>query len=77
MFDVQATSSFRAASVAEHVIARTNTQIRRRVQTVTCPIHGKTFPVSIRDLQIGVENDPCCKDGIDKALEWAVEDALR
>jgi hypothetical protein len=65
------------ASVARHVIARTNTQIRKRVRTITCPIHGRTFPVSVRDLQIGIEDEPCCKDGIDKALERAVEDALR
>jgi hypothetical protein len=77
VLDVQATSSFDAASVAGHVMARANSQIRRRVRTVTCLIHGRTFPVSVHDLQIGVEDEVCCKDGIHKALEQAVEDALR
>jgi hypothetical protein len=48
-----------------------------RVRTVTCRIHGKTFPVTVHDLRIGVEGERCCKDGIDQALERAVEDALR
>ncbi len=77
VFDVQATSSFDTLSVAGHVVARANDQIRSRVRSVTCRIHGRTFPVSVRDLEIGVEGEPCCKDGIDQALERAVEDALR
>ena len=77
VFDVQATSSFDAVSVARHVMARANTQIRWRVRTVTCLIHGRTFPVSVHDLRIGVDDEVCCKDGIDQALERAVEDALR
>ena len=77
VLDTEVTTSFDAPSVAGHVIARANDQIRRRVRTVTCLIHGKTFPVRVRDLQIGVDGDPCCKGGIDKALERAVEDALR
>ena len=76
-YDAQTTSSGGAVSVASHVIARANNQIRSRIRTVTCPIHGRTFPVRVRNLQIGVEAESCCKDGIDKALERAVEDALR
>ena len=77
VFDVQAASGLDTLSVAGHVVARANDQIRRRVRTVTCRIHGRTFPVSVRDLQIGVEGEPCCREGIDQALERAVEDALR
>jgi hypothetical protein len=77
VFDVQAASSFDTLSVAGHVVARANNQIRMRVRTVTCRVHGQTFPVRVRDLRIGVEGEPCCKDGIDQALERAVEDALR
>jgi hypothetical protein len=77
VLDVQAASSFDTLSVAGHVVARANTQIRMRVRTVTCRIHGKTFPVTVHDLRIGVEGERCCKDGIDQALERAVEDALR
>jgi hypothetical protein len=77
VLDVQAASSFDTLSVAGHVVARANNQIRMRVRTVTCRVHEQTFPVRVRDLRIGVEGEPCCKDGIDQALERAVEDALR
>jgi hypothetical protein len=77
VFDVEVTPRFDALSVAGHVIARANNQIRSRVRTVTCLIHGRTFPVRVHDLQIGVEGETCCKDGIDQAIERAVEDALR
>ena len=77
VLDVQTASSFDTLSVAGHVVARANDQIRVRVRSVTCRTHGRTFPVNVHDLQIGVEGEPCCKDGIDQALERAVEDALR
>ena len=56
---------------------RANARIRSRVRAVTCAVHGQTFAVSFRGLEIGVFDEACCKDGIDQALEHAVEEALR
>ncbi len=71
------TSHDEAESLVHYVMTRANTRIRTRVRTVTCPIHRRTFAVSVRGLEIGVLDEACCKDGIERALEHAVEQALR
>lgn len=76
LLDLQAVSS-PVVSLEREVITRANARIGKRVRTVTCPVHRKTYPVSVHGLAIGVLDEPCCKAGIDAALEDAVEQALR
>jgi hypothetical protein len=76
LISVKVTSNFSGSSLEREVMNNVMRQIQSRVRAVTCPVHGKTFPVTMRGSGLEV-NEPCCEDGVEKAIEAAVEKALR
>ena len=76
MISVKVTSDFNGASLEREVMSQVMQQIRSRVRTVTCPVHGKTFTVTMRGSGLEVD-EPCCEDGVEKAIEKAVQRALQ
>ncbi len=65
--------------IAESVMANLLEQGRRRVSSVTCPVHLSLHSVTWAKTRDGVDasvEDPCC-DTLQGALEAAAQRALR
>lgn len=76
VISVKVTSNFNASNL-EREVMRGIMERLGRVRTVTCSVHRKSFPVSVRGESLGVSGELCCEDGVKKALNAAVAGALR